>query len=184
VQIGHAGLTEPVLKAIDKALETHELIKIKVAAEAGDGADALVEPLERTPHTAVAQVVGKTLLVYRGRKKDPAIVLPDEHQPGSVNAPAKADKPRSGNHLAKKKAAKRGSNVNRAKSTPRKDKNRHEEGNRQENASRRAATLRRTEPAARGEFASRAAPAGRGESRGRPAPFGRGPAPRRPKRPE
>jgi RNA-binding protein YhbY len=53
VQIGHAGLTEPVLKAIDKALETHELIKIKVAAEAGDGADALVEPLERTPRTAV-----------------------------------------------------------------------------------------------------------------------------------
>jgi RNA-binding protein len=162
VQVGHAGLTEPVLKAIDRALETHELIKIKVASEAGDGADALVDPIERTARTAVAQVVGKTLLVYRGRKKQPAIVLPDEHQPGSVNAPAPAEKPaRPGRHLAKKRPSKRGPNGKRSESTPRTDANRHAEGSRKEGKSRRAASLRRAEPAPRAESGARSPSFGR-----------------------
>lgn len=135
VQVGHAGLTEPVLKAINQALDTHELIKVKVAGEGGDDADALVEPLERTARTAVAQVVGKTLLIYRGRKKTPSIVLPDETQPGSVNAIVKAEKPaRPGRHLAKKRG-----NLRRAESTPRQDANRRSEGSRRENASRKRA---------------------------------------------
>lgn len=168
VQVGHAGLTEPVLKAIDLALETHELIKIKVAAEGGDGADALVEPLEQRARTAVAQVVGKTLLVYRGRKKQPAIVLPDEHQPGSVNAP-EVEKPRPGNHLAKKKARKR-------KSSARTDANRHEEGARREGASRRAAAGRRADSGERADFGARSPATGPSRSFDRRSP------PRRPKR--
>lgn len=134
VQVGHAGLTEPVLKAIDIALTTHELIKIKVAAETGERADALVEPLERVPHVAVAQVVGRTLLVYRWRKKSPAIVLPDEHQPGSVNVPVKAEKPGPGRHLAKKRG--RGK---KKRTTERTDANRRSEASRREGQGRRAA---------------------------------------------
>ena len=49
VQIGQAGVTPGVLAEIGRALETHELVKIRV---------------------------GRTLVVYRRRKKDPKIVLP------------------------------------------------------------------------------------------------------------
>lgn len=133
VQVGHAGLTEPVLKAIDQALTTHELIKIKVAAEASEGADELAEPIEQAAGSTVAQVVGRTLLVYRGRKKKPGIVLPDEHQPGSVNAQVNAEKPAApGRHLAKK----RGRGKKQAVS-PRTEANRRSEASRREARSRR-----------------------------------------------
>jgi RNA-binding protein len=86
VQIGRAGLGGAVLKAIDQALHTHELIKVKVAADADD-AETLVEPIETRTRARVAQVVGRTLLVYRGRKKDPAIVLPLADEPRRPQRP-------------------------------------------------------------------------------------------------
>ena len=133
VQVGHAGLTEPVLKAIDQALTTHELIKIKVAAEASEGADALAEPIEQAARSTVAQVVGRTLLVYRGRKKKPSIVLPDQDQPGSVNAEVKTEKPVApGRHLAKKRGRGKKHSV-----SPRTEANRRSEASRREGQSRR-----------------------------------------------
>lgn len=78
VQIGHQGLTEPVLKAMDQALETHELIKVRVLAETGDEARALVPDIEAKLKAAVPQVIGHTVLVYRRRDKDPKIQLPKD----------------------------------------------------------------------------------------------------------
>jgi RNA-binding protein len=76
IQIGHGGLTGAVVAAIDGALQTHELIKIKFAGnEEASAADLAPEIAERT-RSSVAQVIGKTLVVYRARKKDPVIVLP------------------------------------------------------------------------------------------------------------
>lgn len=76
VQIGHGGLTEAVLTAIDGALHTHELIKIRVTGNEELTAADLVLEIEKHTRSQVAQVIGKTLVVYRGRKKDPVIVLP------------------------------------------------------------------------------------------------------------
>jgi RNA-binding protein len=76
VQIGHGGLTDAVLTAIDRALQTHELIKIKISAEDETKAAELAPAIEQRTHSRVAQVIGKTLVVYRRRKKDPVIVLP------------------------------------------------------------------------------------------------------------
>ena len=76
VQIGHGGLTDAVLTAVDGALQTHELIKIRITGNEEASAAELVLELEKRTHSTVAQVIGKTLVVYRGRKKDPVIVLP------------------------------------------------------------------------------------------------------------
>ena len=76
VQIGHGGLTDAVLSAIDGALQTHELIKIKVSGDDEASAADLAPEIEQRTRSSVAQVIGKTLVVYRGRKKDPVIVLP------------------------------------------------------------------------------------------------------------
>jgi RNA-binding protein len=78
VQIGHQGLTEPVLNAIDQALETHELIKVKVQVETGAEARALVPEIEAALKAHVAQVIGHTLLIYRRRQNDPKIQLPKD----------------------------------------------------------------------------------------------------------
>jgi RNA-binding protein len=84
VQIGHGGLTDAVLKAIDGALHTHELIKVRVTGSEELSATELALEIEQRTRSQVAQVIGKTLVVYRGRKKDPVIVLPK-----AVTKPAK-----------------------------------------------------------------------------------------------
>ena len=91
VQIGHSGLTDAVLAAIDGALLSHELIKVRITGNDEVSATALVLEVEKRTRSSVAQIIGKTLVVYRARKKDPVIVLPAE----SAKAPktAKATKP-------------------------------------------------------------------------------------------
>ncbi len=76
VQIGHGGLTDAVLKAIEGALATHELIKVRVTGNEELSASELSPEIEKRTRSSVAQVIGKTLVVYRARKKDPVIVLP------------------------------------------------------------------------------------------------------------
>lgn len=77
VQVGHGGLTQGVLKAVDTALVTHELIKIKLLKECPDDAADLIPRLEQGTRSQVAQHIGRTLLLYRRRDKDPKITLPD-----------------------------------------------------------------------------------------------------------
>jgi RNA-binding protein len=76
VQIGHGGLTDSVLAAIDGALSTHELIKVRITGKEDASAAELALEVETGTRSTVAQVIGKTLVVYRARKKDPVIVLP------------------------------------------------------------------------------------------------------------
>jgi len=76
VQIGHGGLTDAVLAAIDSALSTHELIKVRITGKEDASAAELAPEVEARTRSRVAQVVGKTLIVYRAKKKDPVIVLP------------------------------------------------------------------------------------------------------------
>jgi RNA-binding protein len=76
LHVGHDGVTDAVVSQADAQLETHELIKVRVGENAPqdrhDTADALAE---RT-HAHLAQVLGRTALLYRGRTEAPAIVLP------------------------------------------------------------------------------------------------------------
>jgi len=76
VQIGHAGLTASVLSAIDLALCDHELVKVKLGGESDLSPPDLIEAIERETRSAVAQVIGRVLVVYRPREKEPRIELP------------------------------------------------------------------------------------------------------------
>ncbi len=93
VQIGHGGLTDAVLTAIDGALHTHELIKVRVTGNEELSASELALEVEKRTRSSVAQVIGKTLVVYRGRKKDPVIVLPSAGAKAKAKNPSKASKP-------------------------------------------------------------------------------------------
>ncbi|HYP76189.1 MAG TPA: ribosome assembly RNA-binding protein YhbY [Polyangiaceae bacterium] len=90
VQIGHGGLTDKVLAAIDGALSTHELIKVRITGQEELSAAELALEIGAGTRSSIAQVIGKTLVVYRARKKDPVIVLPKAS--GKPSKTAKASK--------------------------------------------------------------------------------------------
>jgi RNA-binding protein len=76
LQIGKEGITDPLVKNALLQLEAHELIKVKV----GDGAPAnrhrTAEELAQATKSELAQVLGRTFLLYKARKERPAIRLP------------------------------------------------------------------------------------------------------------
>jgi RNA-binding protein len=76
VQLGKGGIDEGVLRALDAALEQHELVKVRLGAEAPEGRDEAAEALAERTRSAVAQVLGRTILLYRRHPKEPKIVLP------------------------------------------------------------------------------------------------------------
>jgi RNA-binding protein len=75
VQIGAGGLSEAVVRKVDVELEHHELIKVRIG-EAPEGAAEVAPRLAEATGAEVAQVIGKTIVLYRRRKKDPEIRLP------------------------------------------------------------------------------------------------------------
>jgi RNA-binding protein len=75
VHVGKEGVSTPLVEATGIALETHELIKVKIGEGAGDRHE-IAESLAQKCKAELAGVLGRTALVYRRRKKDPQIKLP------------------------------------------------------------------------------------------------------------
>lgn len=64
VMIGHAGLTEAVLAEIELALNSHELIKIKIRAELEDRKRIIDEICLNTKADFI-QAIGQILVIFR-----------------------------------------------------------------------------------------------------------------------
>jgi len=64
VQIGKEGLSEGVLTAIEDALEAHELIKVKIAAQR-DEREAFVPVIETRLNCECVGTVGRMAILYR-----------------------------------------------------------------------------------------------------------------------
>ncbi|MEW6218142.1 MAG: ribosome assembly RNA-binding protein YhbY [Thermodesulfobacteriota bacterium] len=72
VMIGTQGLTPAVLAAIEANLTAHELIKIRVQAGCSAGRRPLADELAQRCAAGVAQVLGRTILLYRANPdRDP-----------------------------------------------------------------------------------------------------------------
>jgi RNA-binding protein len=78
VQLGKLGRTEAVVRAIDEALERHELVKIRLGTECPDERDDVAAELAPALSAEIAGAVGRTILLYRRHPKEPKIVLPKE----------------------------------------------------------------------------------------------------------
>ncbi|QDY40782.1 ribosome assembly RNA-binding protein YhbY [Candidatus Pantoea soli] len=65
VMIGGNGLTEGVLAEIELALNHHELIKVKIAAEDRETKQLIVEAIVRETKASNVQVIGNVLVLYR-----------------------------------------------------------------------------------------------------------------------
>ena len=78
VQIGKLGLTDAVTAAVDTALDEHELIKVRIGTECPDDRHDVAERLAPAVKSEIAQVLGRTLLLWRKRPKDSKIQLPKD----------------------------------------------------------------------------------------------------------
>ena len=75
VLVGSDGVTEGVVGAAAQALADHELIKVKIAEEDREGRMKAVETLAGGTGAEVAQTLGRTVLLYKKKKKNSKIAL-------------------------------------------------------------------------------------------------------------
>jgi RNA-binding protein len=64
VQIGKEGLSENVIRAIDAALDSHELIKVKIAAERNER-ERIVPVIEERLDCECVGTIGRMAILYR-----------------------------------------------------------------------------------------------------------------------
>ncbi|MFP4129346.1 MAG: ribosome assembly RNA-binding protein YhbY [Halorhodospira sp.] len=65
VLTGAAGLTEGVLGEIERALDDHELIKVKLAGASKEERREMTQAIAEETGAAVVQAIGRTVLLYR-----------------------------------------------------------------------------------------------------------------------
>lgn len=86
VQIGRQGLTDGVVTELGHALRAHELVKVKVGSECPTPAAELGVQLGEAARAQLVQVIGRVVVVYRRREKNPKIELPQPTRRRRVKA--------------------------------------------------------------------------------------------------
>ena len=77
--IGREGISESLIASVDEVLAAHELIKVKIQENCPLDKEEAAETLARKTKSSVAQIIGKTFLIYRENKDkedDQKIKLP------------------------------------------------------------------------------------------------------------
>jgi RNA-binding protein len=86
VLVGQSGLSSAVLQEVERALKSHELIKVRVAGADRAGRESMLEELCAGVAAEPVQHIGRVLVIYREN--------PELHRPHV--APAKPSAPRKG----------------------------------------------------------------------------------------
>jgi len=71
VQVGKEGVTAAVLRQLDEALATHELVKVKIGTETPEDRFEAADRLGAETGAQLAQILGRTILVYRRHPERP-----------------------------------------------------------------------------------------------------------------
>lgn len=132
VLIGDRGLSESVLKEIDRNLSAHHLIKVRVGGEERDARETMLEAICESLSCAPVHHLGKTLIIYR----------PDVEamraQADAANATRARRKP-SEPHTPKKQAASGATRTRRTEKAERAAKKAERDNNTVSPRARRAA---------------------------------------------
>ena len=76
VMVGAKGVTASLVAELELALEQHELVKIKVAAEDRETRDAWIADLAAQSTATLVSRIGHTAVLYRRSKDKPLVILP------------------------------------------------------------------------------------------------------------
>jgi RNA-binding protein len=77
IRLGNSGLTEAVANETTRALQDHELIKVKAPGGDRDARDALFTELAQRTASALIHRIGNVAVLYRPRAEVPGILIPD-----------------------------------------------------------------------------------------------------------
>ncbi|MES2673470.1 MAG: YhbY family RNA-binding protein [Pseudomonadota bacterium] len=69
VTIAGNGLSESVLQELNRALDDHELIKVKLGIAEREDRKTITAQLQALPNVELIQEIGKVVILYRGNKK-------------------------------------------------------------------------------------------------------------------
>jgi RNA-binding protein len=78
IRMGNAGLTAAVSAETARALDDHELIKVKAAGGDREARDALFVALASSTGSALVHRIGNVAVLYRPRAALPRILIPDD----------------------------------------------------------------------------------------------------------
>jgi RNA-binding protein len=76
ILVGAKGVTPGLVAELELALEQHELIKAKVAAEDRESRDALIDAMAEQSGAELVNRIGHTAVLYRRSKDKPLVILP------------------------------------------------------------------------------------------------------------
>lgn len=77
VMTGSAGLSDAVLAEIEAALDSHELLKVRIRGADRAARDAAVATICARTGALLVQRIGHVALLYRPDPEQPTISLPD-----------------------------------------------------------------------------------------------------------
>jgi RNA-binding protein len=73
--VGKGAVDPSLLSVVDKALSAHELINVKVLVNQKEELESLAALLATPTHSEVVSIIGRIVILYRPREKNPTIVL-------------------------------------------------------------------------------------------------------------
>jgi RNA-binding protein len=76
VRIGKGRMSASVIDETRKALDSHELIKVRIEVDESGERKALAEQLAKETDAHLAATIGKVAILYRERDEEPEIKLP------------------------------------------------------------------------------------------------------------
>jgi RNA-binding protein len=76
VMVGAKGVGASLLAELEQALELHELVKVKVAAEDREQRDAWIAEMVEASQASLVARIGHVAVLYRRSKDKPLVILP------------------------------------------------------------------------------------------------------------
>lgn len=77
VLVGQGGLSPNLVAEFDRALDDHELVKLRARVGDRDERDRILAELAARSHAELVQRIGNVALYYRRNADRPGILLPD-----------------------------------------------------------------------------------------------------------
>ena len=75
VMVGQNGLKDSILEELEIALDFHELIKVKIAADKEER-EEIAQELVQSSKAELVQHIGQMIVLFRRNPKKPKIILP------------------------------------------------------------------------------------------------------------
>lgn len=76
IMVGAKGPSSALIAELDQALERHELLKVKIAAQDRETRDTWIDQIVEQAHSELINRIGNVIILFRRSKDTPLIILP------------------------------------------------------------------------------------------------------------